>query len=379
MEYDLVAEVLRSGMLVQGAKVAQFEKELCKALTEQGDVEDFDIAAVATGTVALELALGSAECAVGSGDEVIVPTVTWPSPGHAVILRGATPVVVDVDPVHWNLTATTVAPAVTTRTRAVIAVDQFGVPADTVALRECAPGVDLIEDAACALGSSLGGVPCGLLGDIGTFSFHPRKVITTAEGGAVLSRDRSRVGRVRALRNHGQAAPGCFATAGPNARLSELHAALGLGQLTKLTAMLSRRRELAEKIRGAVALRWQGAPPGATVNHQTLGFVLPPREAMPLSQSRDAVIAGLRERGLEAGVLSHALHRLPQFKCFAVNATREFPVADTVVDGGVAVPLHPLMTDDDAVKVITAVREVCGWAEGVDPFVGVIGVKGGVR
>ena len=199
-EHAGVTAVLRSGMLVQGAQVAAFEAALHGALTARGAAGDFDLAVVATGTVALELALASATAPVAVGDEVIVPAVTWPSPGHAVILRGATPVVVDVDPLHWNLTPATVAPALADRTRALIAVDQFGVPAELPALRALAPHLDLIEDAACALGSSLNGAPCGLMGDVGTYSFHPRKVITTAEGGAVLTRDPSRAARVRARR-----------------------------------------------------------------------------------------------------------------------------------------------------------------------------------
>ncbi|MEZ4407680.1 MAG: DegT/DnrJ/EryC1/StrS family aminotransferase [Polyangiales bacterium] len=370
-EHAGVDAVLRSGMLVQGAQVAAFEASLQRALTARGAAGGFDVAAVATGTVALELALASSPTPAGVGDEVIVPAVTWPSPGHAVILRGATPVVVDVDPLTWNLSPATVAPALTDRTRALIAVDQFGVPADVPALRAVAPSIDLIEDAACALGSSLHGALCGLLGDVGTYSFHPRKVITTAEGGAVLTRDPSRAARVRALRNHGQATPGVFVDAGPNARMSELHAALGVAQMEKLDAILARRVERAERIRGAVKLRWQGAPEGATVNHQTLGFVLPPREGMSRAEARDAVIAALHARDVQAGVLSYALHRLPQFARFAVNAGRALPVAEAVVDGGVAVPLHPLMSDGDVDVVITALRELCGWAEGINPFEGV--------
>lgn len=349
-----VRMTLDSRMLVQGARVAQFEAEVAARL---GDPPP-EAFAVTNGTVALELALAVA--GVGPGDEVIVPAVSWPSPGHAVILRGATPVLVDVEPDTWNLDPALAAEARTPRTRAVIAIDQFGVAADVPRLREALPGLAVVEDAACALGSSLRGVACGALGDIATFSFHPRKVITTGEGGMVTTRDAAWAARLRALRNHGQATPGDFIEAGSNARMSEIQAAIGSAQMAKLDRILSRRRELAARIRGALSLPWQRAPEGAVVNHQTLGFALAPRG--DLREARDRVIAALRADGIEAGILSYALHRLPAFARFEVNASRRFPVAESVVDGGVAAPLHPWMSDDDAEAVIRGLRRHAGGA-----------------
>ncbi len=198
----------------------------------------------------------------------------------------------------------------------------------------------MLEDAACALGSSLRGVACGgCSGTLGTFSFHPRKVITTGEGGMVTTRDAAFATRLRTLRNHGLRGPGDFVEAGSNARLSELHAAVGVGAVREARRDPRAARALAARMREAVALRWQRAPEGAVVNHQTLGFTLPPGEHS-LRATRDALVASLREGGVEAGILSYALHRLPAFAAHAVNAARRFPVADAVVDGGVAVPLH---------------------------------------
>lgn len=360
-----VARVLASGMLVQGATVAAFERAVGECLSRDGERHP-EVIAVTNGTTALELCLATP--GVGPGDEVIVPAMSWPSPGHAVLLRGATPVLVDLDPVTWNLDPRALSRALTPRTRAVIAIDQFGVPADVLRIRSFANDLDLIEDAACALGSSLGGVPCGLLGDVGTYSFHPRKVITTGEGGMVLTRDAARAAQVRALRNHGQSSPGIFPMAGPNARMSELHAAVGLAQMEKLDAILQRRKAMAEEVRAAVALAWQGAPEGAVVNHQTLGFVLPAPEEGPHANdrrgARDALIAAMRADGVEANILSYALHRLPAFASHAVNATRSFPVTDRVVDGGVAVPLHPGMSAHEVSTLIDALRRHAGWAIG---------------
>ena len=365
-----LTEVLASGMLIQGARVAAFEEAVRAYLHGLGApaAPPLHALAVSSGTTALELCLATTPRGVGAADEVIVPALTWPSPGNAVLLRNATAVLVDIDPATWNLAPREVARALTPRTRAIIAVDQFGVPAELPALRALASDIDLIEDAACAIGSTLGGRPCGLLGDVGTYSFHPRKVVTTGEGGMVLTHDAARAEALTALRNHGQRSVGVFVGAGPNARLSELHAALGVLQMAKLDEMLTKRRALAATIRDAVALAWQGAPEGATVNHQTLGFVLPTPTAGEFAGdrrgARDALVAALRASGVEAGILSYALHRLPQFAALGVNNVRRFPVADAVVDGGVAVPLHPGMSAADAGVVIDRLREHAGWAIG---------------
>ena len=358
-EADALRETLDSGMLVQGERVRAFEAAVARRL---GDPPP-EAVAVSNGTVALELAL--AALGVGPGDEVIVPAVSWPSPGHAVLLRGAVPVLVDIDPHTWNLDPARLPSLRTARTRAVIAIDQFGVPADIPAVRAACPGVAVLEDAACALGSSLHGVACGVLGDLGTFSFHPRKVITTGEGGMVTTRDAAFATRLRTLRNHGLRGPGDFVEAGSNARLSELQAAVGVAQCEKLDEILTRRVALAARMREAVDLRWQRAPAGAVVNHQTLGFTIPhssPGDLAGLRARRDAVIAALRADGVEAGILSYALHRLPAFAAHAVNAARSFPVADAVVDGGIAAPLHPRMTEADADAVIAALRRHAGGA-----------------
>lgn len=370
-ESRLLEEVLASGMLVQGARVAAFERAVTRAL-DLVDAPDADhqthAIAVTNGTVALELALATtpvgSRAGVGAGDEVIVPAVTWPSPGHAAILRGATPVLVDIRPDTWCIDPTAAAEALTTRTRAIVAIDQFGVPADVPTLRLLAPSIDLVEDSACALGSTLHGLPCGLLGDIGIYSFHPRKIITTGEGGMIVTRDPERAATLRALRNHGQSTPGTFVSAGPNARLSELHAAIGEVQMTRLDEILARRHALAERLREALALTWQVPPVGALVNHQTLGLVLPEPSRGTRLEARDLLLARLREDGIEASILSYALHRLPQFNAFGVNHTRRFPVAEAVVDGGLALPLHPHMTREDCDAIITSVRNHAGWAFG---------------
>ncbi|MFO0559231.1 MAG: DegT/DnrJ/EryC1/StrS family aminotransferase [Polyangiales bacterium] len=358
-EEAAAARVLRSGMLVQGPEVAAFEKETLAAL---GATPEIDAVAVSNGTSALELALAALD--VGPGDEVIVPSVTWPSPGNAVLLRGAVPVVCDVLPTTFNIDPKAVAKLLTPKTRAIIAVDQFGVPADIAGIRRVAGDIPIVEDAACAIGSTIDGSACGLQGDLGTFSFHPRKVVTTGEGGMVLSWRRELVTRVRTLRNHGQVEVGIFREAGPNERMSEMQAAIGRVQMRKLDEILRIRRAIGDEIRGALALAWQKIPAKATVNYQTLGFVLPKPAAGPRKPARDAIVKALREDGVEANILSYALHRLPPFAAHAVNTARELPYADAIVESGVALPIHTRMSSSDVSKVIEAVRRRVDFALG---------------
>lgn len=358
-EEQAVARVLRSGMLVQGPEVAAFEKETLAAL---GAPDDTGAVAVSNGTSALELALAALD--VGPGDEVIVPSVTWPSPGNAVLLRGAIAVIADVLPTTFNLDPKSVAKLLTPKTRAIIAVDQFGMPADIAGIRRVAGDIPIIEDAACAIGSTIDGTSCGLQGDLGTFSFHPRKVVSTGEGGMIVSWRRELVTRLRTLRNHGQVEPGIFREAGPNERLSEMQAAIGRVQISKLQEILRLRRAVAEEIRANLDLAWQQIPAKATVNHQTLGFVLPKPKSGTRRAARDALVKALREDGVEANFLSYALHRLPPFAAHAINAVRELHVSEVIVDGGMALPVHTKMSAADAARVIDVVRKHAEWALG---------------
>jgi perosamine synthetase len=334
-EVAAAERVLRSGMLVQGREVQLFESELAQRTQRRHAI------AVSSGTAALELALRA--LGVGPGDEVLVPALTWPSPGHAVLAVGASVGLVDVDPEEWNAHAFELGP----RTRAVIAIDQFGNPARH---RELASlPVPLIVDAACSLGSSYEGRPCGSFGAIATMSFHPRKVLTTGEGGACLTDDDGLAERLRALRNHGQKAPGLFVCAAGNQRLTELAAAIGSVQLRKLDALVSERQQLAARIRAELpGLTFQRQLAGARANEQTLAILV--------SHERDRVIERLRDGGVQAGALSYALHTLPQFA--RARAVGSLDVAHDIADRGLALPLFPGMSEAQLQQVIARVREV---------------------
>ena len=342
-ELAALSGVLDSGRLVQGERVAAFEAVVA------GRVGRKHAVAVANGTAALELALQA--IGVASGADVLVPDLTWPSPGHAVLSVGAQPVLVDVDAREWNVRGEAARAARTPLTAAAIVIDQFGCPARVAEVASALPELPLIVDAACSLGSHDGTLPCGKAGLIACLSFHPRKVVTTGEGGMCLTDDDALAERLRVLRNHGQVAPGVFRRAAGNERMSELAAALGAVQLGRLDGMLRERQLLAARYaRELAALSPQVLPEGARGNHQTFGVVLPPHIA------RDAVIAGLRERGVEAGRLSYALHALPQFQ--AAAAGRHFPNATRLADQGIALPLYVGLTQPEQTHVIDSLRHV---------------------
>ncbi len=350
-EKQAVADVLASGALVQGERVARFEAVIAARVGRKHAI------AVSNGTAALELAVAAA--GVTAGDEVLVPDMTWPSPGHAVILAGAVPVLVDIDLAEWNPSAQAFAAARTPQTKAAIVIDQFGAPARVSEIAKALPGVVIIEDAACAIGSTLNGRACGSFGLISCLSFHPRKVVTTGEGGMCLTDDDALAERLRTLRNHGQRTVGDFVYAGPNERMQEMAAALGLVQMGHLDKMIVSRRAQAERyVKAFPNLGWQRLAPGATSNHQTIGALLP--ESFTPAK-RDAFVAGLRERGVGAGILSYALHRLPAFKAAAARAAQEgrsFKNSDAAVDRGFALPCFPTMTDVEQAHVIQTVTHL---------------------
>jgi perosamine synthetase len=338
--------VLRSGMLVQGNEVQAFEAALARQTRRKHAI------AVSSGTAALELALRA--LGVGPGDEVLCPALTWPSPAHAVLGCGAELGLVDVRPDEWNTDERAFAEARSPRTRAAIVIDQFGNPARHDAIAAALPGLALIVDAACSLGASYAGAPCGSQGLIACTSFHPRKVLTTGEGGACFTDDDQLAARLRALRNHGQSAPGTFVCAAGNQRMTELAGAIGSEQLKKLARLVAARRRLAAQFAAALpGLTLQRAAPSAEPNWQTLGVLVGPEGGG--SAARDRVIERLHEGGVQAGALSYALGRLPQLEAAAraaSHAGRGLVHARDIAERGMALPLFPSMSDAQLARVV---------------------------
>lgn len=336
-ELDGAREVLESGMLVMGARVAAFEAELAEVCGRRHAV------AVGSGTAALELAL---EVLDVRGGEVSCPALSWPSPAHAIVRAGARPALYDVDADTWNGAPEAARRARSHATRAAIVIDQFGMPSPL-------PDDELpvIVDAACSIGATVDGAPAAARGTIACLSFHPRKLLTTGEGGACLTDDDALAHALRVRRNHGQADGGFVVPAG-NQRMTEMAAAIGRAQLARLDAIVARRRALAARYREALPRLVVQRPPRAGVeeNAQTFGVLLPE------GASRDALIAALREEGIETGRLSYALHRVGSLAGRFRAASPDFRVAEALEARGLALPLHPLLEDGEQARVIAALE-----------------------
>ncbi|MEM9190541.1 MAG: DegT/DnrJ/EryC1/StrS family aminotransferase [Myxococcota bacterium] len=341
LELAAMGDVLKTGMLVQGPQVARFEALLAERTGRTHAV------VVSNGTAALSLALEA--IGVGAGDSVLCPAFTWPSPAHAVRLLGGTVRLVDIDPATWNGD-----PAGYTNLqeiKAAIVIDQFGFPADHAAITSQL-SVPVIVDGACAIGSTLAGKASVSHGLIATLSFHPRKVVTTGEGGACLTDDDGLAELLRELRNHGQGTSG-FVRPGGNFRLTDFAAAMGIGQLERLDAILEERRAIAAFYREALPeLTFQKPLDGALPNYQTIGAILP---GVASVEDRDRRVAALRERGVQAGILSYSIGRLP-----SIDADKPCPVADRISDHGLALPCYVGLTENERETVVAQVRAVLG-------------------
>jgi perosamine synthetase len=333
-ELAAVAEVLESGQLTMGPKVAEFEAELAAACETEHAV------VVSSGTAALHLAVIA--LGIGPGDEVIVPAYTFPATANVAALAGARPVLVDVDPETMNIRPEAVAAAVTSRTRAVLVVHLFGRPAPWEELEALVPdGVELLEDAAGALGARRRGHACGSLGRLACLSFHPRKIVSTGEGGAVTTDDEGIADAIRRFRHHGIEPRGDFEIRAPglNYRLSDILCAVGIAQLRRLDQLLEERERLAAAY--AERLASVAGLPSADEGdrHGWQAYVV-------RVDRRDDVLRGLRDDGIEAQIGTYALHRLA-----AYADQGPFPGADACYDRALALPFHGRLSESDLDRV----------------------------
>ena len=341
-EAAAVAEVLASGHLTMGPKVGEFECEIAGAVGVPYAV------AVANGTAALHLAAMALQ--LGPGDEVIVPAYTFPATANAVALVGATPVLVDVDPATMNLDIEAVYRAVTPRTKAVLAVHLFGNPVDWEALASAVPPeVQLLEDAAGALGATWRGMQCGSLGVLGCFSFHPRKTVTTGEGGAVTTHSEELDAALRRFRHHGiDMAKADIPQPSTNSRLSDIQCAIGIPQMRRLPELLAMRRRIAAGYTERLA------------ELEAAGKVVVPRAAegdvhgyqayVIQIDNRDEALTTLRAEGIEVQIGTYAVNLMTAYK---EQGSR--PGAEAVFRRALALPLHSQLTDDDLDRVVAGV------------------------
>ena len=331
-ELAAVAQVVRTGQLTMGPKVAEFEGAIARA------VGTAYAAAVSSGTAALHLALLALE--IGPGDEVIVPAYTFPPTANVVALCGARAVLVDVDPDTFNLDVGAVAAAVGPKTRAVMAVHLFGRPVAWEALQTAVPqDVALVEDAAGALGARYRGTPCGALGVLGCLSFHPRKIVTTGEGGAVTTNEGPLDAAVRRLRHHGWQTLGDMPAPAFNYRLPDLLCAIGIPQLERLEELLAAR----ERVAGWYTERLEHhvlTPSAADGDrHGWQAYVVQ-------LDRRDEALQALRHAGIEAQIGTWAVHRLEPYR------TRgDFPGAERAFERALALPFATTTTEEQVERV----------------------------
>ena len=345
-EREAVDRVLRSGMVAQGPEVAAFEREFADHF-----VDGLPTVAVNSGTAGLHLGLLAA--GVGPGDEVIVPSFTFAATANSVALTGATPVFADIEPDTFTLDPAAVRAAVTDRTKGVMPVHLYGHPARMRELGALADefGLAIYEDAAQAHGAALDGRKVGTFGTMTMFSLYPTKNMTSGEGGMVVTPDETIARQVRLLRNQGMERQYENEIIGYNARMTDLHAAIGRVQLTKVDAWTATRRSNASFF--DTSLSGVVVPPvadGAThVYHQY---------TIRVSDDRDGFVRALKdEYGVGSGVYYPIPnHRLPSLVSFAPNL--DLPETERAASEVVSLPVHPSLTTGDLDRIVDAVNRL---------------------
>lgn len=358
-EIAAVTEVISSGWVAQGPRVAAFEQAFAQAM----DVSH----AVATSSCTTALHLALVVAGVGAGDEVVVPSFSFIATTNAPTYVGARPVFADVDPVTGNLTAETVAAVLTDRTRAVVVVDQGGVPVDLDAIRAVTDprGIVVVEDAACGAGSTYRGRPVGAGADVAAWSFHPRKIVTTGEGGMLTTPHEEWAARARRLREHAMsvsaaarhasvlAPPEEYLEVGFNYRMTDLQAAVGIVQLGKLPQVVAHRREIAATYTKHIAdipgLRAVADPSWGTCNFQSFWVEVGPE--YPLD--REGLLAHLAEQEISARRGIMAAHRQP---AYAATEHVPLPVTEHLTDTTLILPVFHQMSESEQHRVVDALR-----------------------
>lgn len=360
-ESTAVTEVIASGWLAQGTRTAEFEEAFSSA---QGAAHGV---ATSSGTAALHLALLVA--GVQAGDDVVVPSFSFIATANAVTQVGARPVFADVEPLTGTITAETVEQVRTERTRAVIAVDQGGMPVDLAPLRQLCDryGMRLIEDATCGAGSTYRGAPIGGGAEATAWSFQPRTILTTGEGGMLTTDEPQWAQRARRLREHaadisaatrhGMVLPAQegYAEIGFSYRMTDLQAAVGLVQLEKLPEMVRRRRSLAEDYRTALAhtrgLRLLEDPPHGVTNYQSFWVEL--HHGFPMG--REELLWWLAADGISARRGIMAAHRQPAYAGHS-GLVAPLPVTERLSDHTLILPMYHTMTDAQLRRVVSSLR-----------------------
>ena len=360
-ETELVSEVLGSGRLSLGPTIDRFEEAFAEAVGAPY------AAAVSSGTAGLHLLCIAA--GVAPGDEVVTSPYSFVASANCALYEGATPVFADIERDTWNIDPQDACGRVSPRTKAVVPVHQVGLAADLDGLAPLrAKGMSIVEDAACGLGSTYKGRPIGSHGNLACFSFHPRKSISTGEGGMITTDDPEVAERARRLRSHGASVSALsrhearglvfeeYAELGFNYRMSDVQAAIGVAQLPKLDGLLARRRAIADRydrtFRSLPEVQRPSRPGYAGHAFQSYGLVLTPA----CRHERDAVLRALIEAGISCRRGIPPIHLEPLYQDrYGVTS---LPVTEEVASRALFLPMYASLTEADQDRVVDAVARI---------------------
>ena len=363
-EWQALKEPITTGWLTSGPKVRAFEE----AFAARHNVKH--AIAVTSATTALHLALIALD--IKEGDEVIVPAFTWVSTANVVLYQGAKVVFVDIDSTTFNIDPDKLKDKITSKTKAIMVVHLFGLCAPMDEIKSIAGDIPLIEDGACAAGSAYKGVPAGGLGLMGCFSFHPRKSITTGEGGMITTNDDALAEKLQILRNHGasiseeQRHHGAqpyilpdFNVLGYNYRMTDLQGALGCVQLKKLDSFIDERSKWANYYEQQLSsIEWIKTPSFTSdFKHGWQSYVLLiDEEKSPIT--RNQIMEKLQELGISTRPGTHAVHMLGFYANRYKMLPSDFPGAQIANDKSISIPLHNRMVKEDYQYIVNAIKSI---------------------
>ena len=347
-------DTINSGWLTKGPKTKELEDALCRYLNVKYAL------VVSSGTAALHLSLLS--LGIGPENGVIVPDFTFPATANAVELCGARAILADIELDNFNIDPTEIKRQITRSTRAIIMVHQFGTPCQMDEILSIAKSYNLyvIEDAACALGARYRTKMCGTIGDLGCFSFHPRKIITTGEGGAIVTNNMRLAKRLRLLREHGMKQKGAkrsFLTLGLNYRISEIASVLGLAQLEKIEIIIRRRNQLSDMFRQIISSVHGLSVVPACVDKRSRSsfqaFIVKINKSVDIFK----LISFLKDKDIESAISNTALHIQPYYQKKYGFKKGEFKNSLLAFRRSIALPFHCRMKEKDFAKVTTTLEE----------------------
>ena len=363
-EWQALKEPLTSGWLTAGPKVRAFEK----AFAERHQVKH--AIAVTSATTALHLSLVVLD--IKEGDEVIVPAFTWVSTANAILYQGAKVIFCDIDPSTFNLDPEKLKEKITSKTKAIMVVHLFGLCAPMDEIKDISKEIPLIEDCACAAGSAYKGTPAGGLGLMGCFSFHPRKSITTGEGGMITTNDDDLGHKLQVLRNHGASTSEeerhngpkpfilpDFNVLGYNYRMTDLQGAIGKVQLKKLDYFIKERNKWANYYKQELEkIEWLVLPKFSNdFFHGWQSFVVLVEERKSPC-TRNEIMEKLQEKGISTRPGTHAVHMLGYYRNKYKILPKDFPGAQIANDKSISIPIHNKMVKEDFEYIVKCIKNI---------------------